>query len=158
MPLKKFVIFLTLPIKPSTPSRIKTIKKIIRAMKEEDILKKKCGTENPFKVPEGYFEQFTANLMNQLPEKPEEKKRKISSLNLWRVRIVSYAAAACVCGVMLFGVSSYLKHQQKEIKLNPTQQQYNEQYASSEDEYINDALDYALVSNQEIASYLTDIY
>ena len=126
-------------------------------MKEEDILKKKCGTQNPFKVPEGYFEQFTANLMNQLPEQLETEKRKISSLHLWRMRIVSYTAAACILGVMLFGISSHLKHQQQAIKLDPVEQQ-TEQYTFSEEEYINDALDYALVSNQEIASYLTEIY
>lgn len=126
-------------------------------MKEEDILKKKCGTQNPFKVPEGYFEQFTANLMNQLPEQLETEKRKISSLHLWRMRIASYTAAACILGVMLFGISSYLKHQQQAVKLNPVEQQ-TEQYTFSEEEYINDALDYALVSNQEIASYLTEIY
>jgi hypothetical protein len=126
-------------------------------MKEEDILKEKYGTENPFKVPEGYFEQFTANLMNQLPEQLETKKRKISSLNLWRIRIAGYAAAACMAGVMLVGISSYLKHQQHTIKLNHTEQ-HAEQYTFSEEEYIDDALDYALVSNQEIASYLTEIY
>ena len=72
-------------------------------MREEDILKEKYGTENPFKVPEGYFEQFTANLMNQLPEQLETKKRKISSLNLWRIRIAGYAAAACMASFRYYG-------------------------------------------------------
>ena len=30
-----------------------------KLMKEEDNLLKKVGTENPFRVPEGYFEGFT---------------------------------------------------------------------------------------------------
>ena len=38
-------------------------------MKEEDNMLKKVGTENAFRVPEGYFENFTSELMNRLPEK-----------------------------------------------------------------------------------------
>ena len=40
-----------------------------KLMKEEDKLLKKIGTENPFRVPEGYFEGFTSDLMSRLPEK-----------------------------------------------------------------------------------------
>lgn len=38
-------------------------------MKEEDNILKKVGTENAFRVPEGYFENFNSELMNRLPEK-----------------------------------------------------------------------------------------
>ena len=39
-------------------------------MKEEDILRKKLSAgDSPFKVPENYFENFTSQLMDQLPEK-----------------------------------------------------------------------------------------
>ena len=31
-------------------------------MKEEDELLRKCGTKNPFTVPEGYFENFSKEL------------------------------------------------------------------------------------------------
>ena len=40
-------------------------------MKEEDKIQKKIGTENPFRVPEGYFENLTSEVMNRLPEKEE---------------------------------------------------------------------------------------
>lgn len=40
-------------------------------MKEEDELLKKCGTKNPFMVPEGYFDNFSKELMNKLPEKEQ---------------------------------------------------------------------------------------
>ena len=39
-------------------------------MKEEDELLRKCGTKNPFTVPEGYFENFSKELMEKLPESP----------------------------------------------------------------------------------------
>ncbi len=37
--------------------------------KEETDLLKRCGTENPFTVPEGYFECFTEQLIEKLPER-----------------------------------------------------------------------------------------
>ena len=43
-------------------------------MKEEDKLRKELGMENPFRVPEDYFEGFTSQLMSRLPEKLEIKK------------------------------------------------------------------------------------
>lgn len=41
-------------------------------MKEEDEILKKCGKQNPFSVPEGYFDHFTRKVTEQLPEKKEE--------------------------------------------------------------------------------------
>jgi hypothetical protein len=38
-------------------------------MKKEDEILRKCGTGNPFTVPEGYFDHFRESLMEQLPEK-----------------------------------------------------------------------------------------
>lgn len=38
-------------------------------MKEEDNILRKVGTGNPFQVPDGYFENFTSEVMQRLPEK-----------------------------------------------------------------------------------------
>ena len=38
-------------------------------MKEEDNILKQIGTDNPFRVPDGYFENLTSEVMNRLPEK-----------------------------------------------------------------------------------------
>ena len=43
-------------------------------MKEEDNILKKVGRENSFKVPEGYFENLTSEVMGKLPEKELLKK------------------------------------------------------------------------------------
>ena len=62
-------------------------------MAKEDYLLSKCGRENPFKVPEGYFDQFTDDLMAKLPERTfdEEAPRKVT---LWdKVKPVVYLAA-----------------------------------------------------------------
>ena len=68
-------------------------------MKEENSLLKKVGTKNPFQVPDRYFEEFTAELMNKLPEK--EFFTLDTPITLWqRVKPWAYMAAR-FCGIML---------------------------------------------------------
>ena len=55
--------------------------------KEENNLDRLKGT-NPFTVPEGYMEGLTERIMSQLPEKQEERAKRISLMD--RVRPVSY--------------------------------------------------------------------
>ena len=53
-------------------------------MKEEDNILKKVGKKNSFKVPEGYFENLTSEVMGKLPEKEGEiyvRSKRIHSLN-----------------------------------------------------------------------------
>ena len=58
----------------------------------------KIGEVNPFKVPAGYFESFSENIMSQLPEKENKEPQVIS---LWeRVRPWIYMAAMFT-GIML---------------------------------------------------------
>ena len=40
-------------------------------MKEEDEILRKVGTGNAFKVPEGYFENLTSEVMDKLPEQKQ---------------------------------------------------------------------------------------
>ena len=55
---------------------------------------------NPFKVPEGYMEGLTANIMSQLPDKsPMEEAKKVSLMD--RVRPWIYMAAV-FAGLGLF--------------------------------------------------------
>lgn len=61
-------------------------------MRQEERLKEKFGTDPGFKVPEGYFEELNARIMNNLPEYPEAPKAM--DLSLWqRVKPYVYLAA-----------------------------------------------------------------
>ena len=65
-------------------------------MKEEDILLKKLGKENSFKVPDGYFENLTSEVMNKLPEK-EKVAFKEEPVSTWtRLKPLLYMAAMFV--------------------------------------------------------------
>lgn len=55
--------------------------------------------KSPFKVPENYFENFNADIMNKLPEK-ESPKAKI--VPLWK-KVAPWAAVAAIfVGVLFF--------------------------------------------------------
>ena len=53
--------------------------------KEETDLLKRCGTENPFTVPEGYFANFTEQLMDKLPER---EIQPAPQLTLWALSLI----------------------------------------------------------------------
>lgn len=57
---------------------------------------------NPFRVPDGYFENFTENMMSRLPEKPVKEPKVISIYD--RVKPWLYMAAAFVGLIILFNV------------------------------------------------------
>ncbi len=124
-------------------------------MKEEDFIRGKYGSGNPFKVPEGYFEQFASKLMSRLPEKGTRPALSVPSRRRTRTRTAWYVAAAALCGAMLVG-TYYLRSAIRPEGESPAAR-YGET-TESEDIYMDDMLDYAMVSNHEIALYLTDVY
>lgn len=68
-------------------------------MGKEDNLLRKAGTKNPFKVPDRYFEDFTQELMNKLPEKEPMLPVAKPTFRQW-VKPWVYMAAM-FCGIML---------------------------------------------------------
>lgn len=93
--------------------------------------------DNPFRVPDGYFDSLTDRIMASLPR--EEKK---PARRLWR-----WAAAACLAGAIAIG-GYYSLRQTTDAPQTASVEQ-------TESDYMDEALDYALVDNQEIAAYLT---
>ncbi|MDR3251789.1 MAG: hypothetical protein LBT42_09030 [Tannerella sp.] len=55
---------------------------------------------NPFRVPEGYFEGFTEELMCRLPEKPVNEAKEVSLYG--RIKPLLYLAAAFAGLIVLF--------------------------------------------------------
>ncbi len=107
-------------------------------MKEEKLIRNLTeGKGNPFHVPNGYFDSFTDRMMKQLPAQPVKEMSR-----LWR-----YAAAV----VVVAGLSTtyLLTHN------NASSDSNYELYAN---DYNEQALDYALVGNQDIETFLTEAY
>lgn len=129
------------------------LKKYIEGKRQAD------GARSPFKVPEGYFDTLCDRVMAQIPEEQTLKvvkkplRRRISPM-VWK------CAAMLVVG-MIAGISFYVTHRSatepSDIQL--AQAEIVEQEVEPvyyDEQYYSDALDYAMVDNNEIALYLTE--
>ena len=90
------------------------------------------GTERPFSVPEGYFEGLTERVMSRIEQR---KRRRL----VWR-----WAAAAVLVGCVVTGGMLFENKKQADLQTAESIQ------------YIEDALDYSMIDNMSIASYLTE--
>ncbi|MFV0397282.1 MAG: hypothetical protein ACK5JU_04600 [Bacteroidales bacterium] len=69
-------------------------------MTSEEKIKQMVGKREPFKVPEGYFEQLTQNIMEQIPEERPATRSVVRVTMFERVKPLLYLAA-CFGGLML---------------------------------------------------------
>ena len=116
-------------------------------MKEEQDILRKIGTK-PFHVPEGYFENFTQELMSKLPEKDSYIPE--AETNLWtRVKPWIYMAAMFV-GIML-SVRIFVGEPQKDDF--PISMSEAEQLPTEEWENIATRL---IAENYDIYEFLTE--
>jgi hypothetical protein len=91
------------------------------------------GTKTHFTIPDGYFDSLTGKVMNRVAKR---QRRRL----LWR-----WAAAAMLAGCVAAGGLLLEKHNAI-------------QTANTEDiQYIEDALDYSMIDNMSIATYLTEV-
>ncbi len=122
-------------------------------MKEEGEILKKCGTGNPFTVPENYFEQFASDLMERLPEKdpavfPVAAKATLKT----RMKPLLYLAAVFV-GLML--IIKFMVHHTAPLTVMETDEEVASvmEYTDQEIErivnsaYLDDYAIYELVSS-----------
>ncbi len=122
-----------------------------KLMKEEDKLLKKIGTENPFRVPEGYFEGFTSDLMSRLPEK--EKTDVHREPTTWeRVRPWLYMAAMFIGAALIIRVAS----PGETVSGGQQQQQIAADESDIEMEYIRTAIENTMMDDYSLYVYLSD--
>ncbi|MDR2474049.1 MAG: hypothetical protein LBD53_10945 [Tannerella sp.] len=102
-------------------------------------------SRNPFRVPERYFEEFTANMMSRLPEQAgEQPTAKVIPL-LARIKPLLYLAAAFTGVVILFNVFNGI------ATLNKTTDTMPEAIVRTS--VVGEADD-----NEEFFDYLKDLY
>ena len=118
-------------------------------MGKEDNILRKAGTSNPFRVPDHYFENFTQELMNKLPEK--EPMPLMSEPTPWeRVKPWLYMTAM-FCGIML-SVKVFVGVPQKDEF--PAISQTEVERLPDEDWEI--MIDYIMMDDYTLYQYLTD--
>ncbi|WP_294457823.1 hypothetical protein [uncultured Bacteroides sp.] len=121
-------------------------------MKEDTELKKKIGKENPFKVPEGYFENIVPEIMKQLPEAEAQESVEIT---MWeRVKPWVYMVAM-FCGLM-FGLRVMMMDKPVNKEMNTDNVSMTDSVQGIPDEYIDPILDQAMMDDYTLYMYLTD--
>ena len=96
-------------------------------------LLERFGADTHFTVPEGYFDSLTNRVMARIAER--RRRRRL----VWR-----WAAAALLAGCVAAGGLLF-------------ENRYKTQMADADNiQYIEDALDYSMIDNMSIESYLTE--
>lgn len=117
---------------------------------EENILKKLGGTTNHFKVPEGYFENFTPDLMSKLPAK-EKIKVTVQPSKWTKFKPYLYMAAMFIGAALIIKVASF--------NMSDADDRANDTVADKEqaqDQIIDAAVDGAMLDDYALYVYLND--
>ena len=121
-------------------------------MKEDTELKNRVGKENPFKVPEGYFENIVPEIMKQLPEAEVQEEVEVT---MWeRVKPWVYMVAM-FCGLM-FGLRVMMMDKPVNKEMNTDNVSMTDSVQGIPDEYIDSILDQAMMDDYTLYMYLTD--
>ena len=127
-------------------------------MMKEKYLVEKVGKENPFRVPEGYFDTLASQIMAKVEAEGveardiktgKEKRAKV----VW-LRPVLYAAAS-VCALFV-SVVAYQSYSEQGVAA-PTQNVVANNQVMM-DEYFEEAADYVMLDNQDIYACLSSDY
>lgn len=124
--------------------------------KEEKIIEQSFGRENHFRVPDGYFDDFTSKLMQQLPEDPAMGARLVAMKpSIWRRYHTAMIAVASVCAA-IFSVGVYFhaeKAQPSSVSVAATGQTATTHAAYG----TADAMaEYTMLDTEDMYAYIAD--
>ena len=122
--------------------------------REENILKERFGKENPFKVPDGYFDHLTERIMENLPEQEIRVIDIRSRQTLWQKLPLRKIAAAVAVVALLGGGSFWALQHEGNSKMVAHAKQHEQKAVSSEDAAFNEMADYAMIDNETIYASL----
>lgn len=122
--------------------------------REENILKERFGKENPFKVPEGYFDHLTERIMENLPEQEVRVIDIRSRQTLWQKLPLRKIAAAVAVVALLGGGSFWALQHNGDSRMVAHVKQHEQKAVSSEDAAFNEMADYAMIDNETIYASL----
>ena len=128
-------------------------------MKEEKFLIERVGKENPFRVPEGYFDTLTSQIMAKVEAEGVEARdlkttgKEKRAKTVW-LRPVLYAAAS-VCALFI-SVVAYQSYSDQGVAAPAQNVVATNQMMM--DEYFDEAADYVMIDNQDIYACLVSDY
>jgi hypothetical protein len=117
-------------------------------MKEENELLRKIGKESPFKVPDTYFDDFTTQLMDKLPEKPDAIE--IQPVTTWmKLRPYVYMAAMFIGAVLMIKGIHFIESE----KVEKAQKAETE---IAQDKYIDQTVEGSRMDEYQLYTFLTE--
>ena len=126
-------------------------------MKEDNKILNDMDRTNPFKVPEGYFDNLTRRVMDNLPE--QESKKTTAKRQTVIVKMAKWISAAAAVAVLLICVKTFMP-ETKESATETTKvtvaknNDAKEPEYVSEEEYEIEVMRYAMIDREDIYSYL----
>ena len=118
-------------------------------MKEEDNILKKVGTDNSFKVPEGYFENITSEIMGKLPEK-EKVTVAVKEATMWtRMKPLLYLAAMFIGAALIIRVVS--------VNMDSNTEKSTAETEVITDQMIDAAVDKTMMDDYSLYVYLNNV-
>lgn len=117
-------------------------------MKEEDKIRKKIGAENPFRVPDGYFDNLTSEVMSRLPEKEKNAIAQREPTRWERVRPWLYMAAMFIGAALIIRVASSDR--------TPAADSVVADETEVQMEYINMAVENSMMDDYSLYVFLAD--
>ncbi|MEG0463903.1 MULTISPECIES: hypothetical protein [Bacteroides] len=123
-----------------------------RNMKEDDNILRKAGAGNSFKVPEGYFDNLTSEVMNKLPER-EKATFETHKVTLWdKVKPWAYMAAMFIGAALIIRVATANRQADTDSVIASEVTDTT----NVSDQYINTALDASMMDDYSLYVYLSD--
>lgn len=121
-------------------------------MKEEEYIRNRAGSRNPFCVPDGYFEGFASQMIDKLPVRephviPLRRSRHMI------LRPLLYAAA-CIC-VAVFCLTAYIMAGTSSAATDDNVMASSQYQNVSLSTYEDDVVDCAMMDNADIYAYLS---
>ncbi|MEG1579807.1 MAG: hypothetical protein RR386_00915 [Bacteroidaceae bacterium] len=126
-------------------------------MKREELTHRTLK-ENPFKVPEGYFDDFATKLMANLPPKEREASEPTAHISFF-TRVKPYLYLAAMFIGLYFGIQVFKFQADKINKQNQVDyEQTAEIKKITTDEYVDQICNYAMVDNEDVYTCMTEDY
>ena len=119
---------------------------------EQEYLNSIIGKENHFRVPEGYFDRLTAEIMEKLPEQTSNTETKGSKTVIMRPWLAAASLAAVIA------ISATLYFNRNSFANDEPIAQTAEVMTTENDSYIEDAADYMMIDHKDIYAGLASEY
>lgn len=133
---------------------------------KKEVLNDKMKKENPFRIPDNYFESFSTRIMQQLP--PNEtntestsrkkvilRKNKISAFE----RIKPYLYLAAMFAGLYFGIYVF-NYQRTRLQQSSAKQETTEEssFIFTDDETLDEMFNFAAADKDMLYDYLAEDY